>query len=58
MEQDPRNVGAFVSECSDYRHFEAPDLHPYLTSETLQELGMAECKVDTISSDYDDYVDL
>ena len=32
-------------------------LHPYVTSEMLQELGLAEYKVDTYSSDYDDYVD-
>jgi len=32
-------------------------LHPYVTSETLQELGLVEYKVDTFSSDYDDYVD-
>ena len=41
----------------DYRRFEAPDLHPYVTSETLQELGLVEYKVDTFSSDYDDFVD-
>ena len=34
-----------------------PDLHPYVTSETLQELGLVEYKVDTFSSDYDDFVD-
>ena len=39
MDQEPRRVAAFVSECLDYRRFEAPDLHPYVTSETLQELG-------------------
>ena len=57
MNQDPRKVAAFVSDCLDYRRFEAPDLHPYVTSETLQELGLVEYKVDTFSSDYDDYVD-
>ena len=31
--------------------------HSYVTSETLQELGLVEYKVDTFSSDYDDYVD-
>ena len=41
----------------DYRRFEAPDLHPYVTSETLQELGLVEYNVDTFSSDYDDFVD-
>ena len=57
MDQEPRKVAAFVSECLDYRRFEAPDLHPYVTSETLQELGLVEYKVDTFSSDYDDFVD-
>ena len=28
-----------------------------MTSETLQELGLVEYKVDTFSSDYDDFVD-
>jgi len=36
MDQDPRKVVAFVSECLDYRRFEAPDLVPYATRETLQ----------------------
>ena len=40
-----------------YRRFEASDLHPYVTSETLQEFGLAEYWVDTFASDYDDYVD-
>jgi len=57
MDQDPRKVAAFVSECLDYRRFEAPDLHPYVTSEMLQELGLADYKVYTFLSDYDDYVD-
>ena len=35
-----------MSECLDYRLFEAPDLHPYVTSETLQELGLVEYKVE------------
>ena len=47
MDQEPRKVAAFVSECLDYRRFEAPDLH----RETLQELGLVEYKVDTFSSD-------
>ena len=57
QDQEPRKVAAFVSECLDYTRFEAPDLHPYVTSETLQELGLVEYKVDTFSSDYDDFVD-
>ena len=43
--------------CFVLRQLEAPDLHPYVTSETLQELGLVEYKVDTFSSDYDDFVD-
>ena len=54
MDQEPRKVAAFVSECLDYKRFEAPDLHPYVTTETLRELGLVEYKVDTFSSDYDD----
>ena len=46
-----------LNVCCCYRRFEAPDLHPYETSETLQELGLGEYKVDTFLSDYDDYVD-
>ena len=30
MDQEPRKVAAFVSECLDYRRFEAPDLPPTL----------------------------
>jgi hypothetical protein len=37
LNQDPKQVAAFVSECLDYRRFEAPDLDPYVTRETLQE---------------------
>ena len=54
MDQEPRKVAAFVTECLDYRRSEAPDLHPCVTSETLQELGLVEYKVDTFSSDYYD----
>ena len=60
MDQDPRKVAAFVSECLqlEYSRFDAPDLHPYVTSGTLQELGLGdEFKVDTCSSNYDDYFD-
>ena len=45
---------AFVSECLDYRRSEAPDLDPYVTRETLQEMGLDDYRVDTFSSDYDD----
>ena len=55
MDQEPKRVAAFVSECLDSRRFEAPDLHLSVTSETLQELGLVEYKVDTVSSDYDDF---
>jgi hypothetical protein len=54
MNQNPRKVAAFVSECLDYRRFEAPDLLPYATRETLEELGLVGYQVDTFSSDYDD----
>jgi hypothetical protein len=54
LNQDPRQVAAFVSECLDYRRFEAPDLDPYVTRETLQEMGLDDYRVDTFSSDYDD----
>ena len=33
MNQNPRKVAAFVSECLDYRRFEASDLLPYATSD-------------------------
>ena len=48
---------AFVSECLDYRRFEASDLLPYATRETLEELGLVGYQIDTFSSDYDDYID-
>jgi hypothetical protein len=54
LNQDPKQVAAFVSECLDYRRFEAPDLDPYVTRETLQEMGLDDYRVDTFSSDYDD----
>ena len=55
MNQNPRKVAAFVSECLDYRRFEASDLLPYATRETLEELGLVGYQIDTFSSDYDDY---
>ena len=68
MNQNPRKVAAFVSECLDYRRFEASnkqtnknlrssDLLPYATRETLEELGLVGYQIDTFSSDYDDYID-
>ena len=57
MNQNPRKVAAFVSECLDYRRLEASDLLPYATRETLEELGLVGYHIDTFSSDYDDYVD-
>ena len=57
MKQNPRKVAAFVSECLDYRRFEASDLLPYATRETLEELGLVGYQIDTLSSDYDDYID-
>jgi hypothetical protein len=34
-----------VSECLDYRRFEAPDLDPYVTRETLQEMGLDDYRL-------------
>jgi hypothetical protein len=31
LNQDPKQVAAFVSKCLAYRRFEAPDLDPYVT---------------------------
>ena len=36
---------------------EASDLLPYATRETLEELGLVGYQIDTVSSDYDDYID-
>ena len=47
MNQNPRKVAAFVSECLDYRRFEASDLLPYATRETLEELGLVGYQIDT-----------
>ena len=49
MNQNPRKVAAFVSECLDYRRFEASDLLPYATRETLEELGLVGYQIDTFS---------
>ena len=54
---DLPKVAAFVSECLDYRRFEASDLLPYATRETLEELGLVGFQIDTFSSDSDDYID-
>jgi hypothetical protein len=54
MNQNPRKIAAFVSECLDFRRYQAPDLLPYVTRETLEDLGLVGYKVDTFSSDYDD----
>ena len=42
----------------DYRRFEASDLLPYATRETLEELGLVGYQIDTFSSDYDDYMSI
>jgi hypothetical protein len=52
LNQDPKQVAA--SECLDYRRFEAPDLDPCVTRETLQEMGLDDYCGDTFSSGYDD----
>ena len=69
INQNPRKVAAFLSECLDSRRFEASDLLPYATRETLEELGLGGChtlnvcyvmlcyQIDTFSSDCDDYMD-
>jgi hypothetical protein len=57
MEQEPRKVAAFVWECMEYRQFEAPDLLPYFTREEAEQLGLDGYKIDTFSSDYDEFVD-
>jgi hypothetical protein len=54
LNQDPIQVAAFVLEFLEYRRFEAPDLNPHVTRETLQEMGLDDNCVDTFSSDYDD----
>jgi hypothetical protein len=41
----------------EYRHFEAPDLLPYISREEAEQLGLEGCKIDTFSSDYDEFVD-
>ena len=34
----------------------APDLLPYFTSEEAEQLGLVGYKIDTFSSDYDEFV--
>jgi hypothetical protein len=42
----------------EYRQFEAPDLLPYFTrEEAAEQLGLDGYKIDTFSSDYDEFVD-
>lgn len=58
MNQEPRQVAAFVWECMHYRRHESPDLVPYAAHAELEELGLEQRHaVDTFSSDYEDYVD-
>jgi hypothetical protein len=40
LNQDPKQVVAFVSEGLAYRRYEAPDLDPYVSRETLQEMDL------------------
>ena len=47
--QNPRKAAAFVLKCLDYRRFEASDLLPYATRETLEELGLVGYQIDTFS---------
>jgi hypothetical protein len=39
----------------EYRQFEAPDLLPYFTREEADQLGLDGYKIDTFSSDYDEF---
>jgi hypothetical protein len=57
MEREPRKVAAFVWECMEYRQFEAPYTLPYFTREEAGQLGPDGYKIDTFSSDYDEFVD-
>jgi hypothetical protein len=57
IEQEPRKVAAFVWACVEYRQFEAPDLLPYFTRDEAEQLGLDGYKIDTFSSDYDEFVD-
>jgi hypothetical protein len=41
----------------EYRQFEAPDLLLYFTREEAEQLGLDGYKIDTFSSDYDEFVD-
>jgi hypothetical protein len=45
-------ISAFVLECSHYRGFEAPDVDPYVTRETLQDMGVEVYGVDTFLSNH------
>ena len=40
MNQDPKQVAAFVWECMQYRQYEATDLIPYSAPAELEELGL------------------
>ena len=58
MNQNPRRVAAFVSECLDYVRFAGSDLLFYATRETPEELGLVGCQIDMFSSGYDyDHID-
>ena len=58
MNQDPKQVAAFVWECMQYRQYEATDLIPYSAPAELEELGLdPHYAIDTFSSDYDEFID-
>ena len=58
MNQDPKQVAAFVWECMQYRQYEATDLIPYSAPAELEELGLdPHYGIDTFSSDYDEFID-
>ena len=42
MDQEPRKGAGFLSECLDYRRFEAPDLHPYVVAIEARDSGVME----------------
>ena len=50
MDQEPRRVARFVSECFQHRRYDAPDLLPYFSREDMG--GPVDMIYDTFSSDF------
>jgi hypothetical protein len=47
LNKDPERIAAFLSEpCLDYERCDAPDIDPYFTRETLQQMGLHNDCVD------------